>query len=91
MDPNVSENGPAYNLGSLLGAVWSEKGSVGELLGGLLGLGAFVGGLGSSGGAPGRLLGAPWGVRGGFWALLGVILELFWSNLEAILITFYDQ
>ncbi len=63
MDPNVSENGPAYNLGSLLGAVWSEKGSVGELLGGLLGLGAFVGGLGSSGGAPGRLLDVPWGVQ----------------------------
>ncbi len=75
MDPNVSENGPAYNLGSLVGAVSSGKGSVGDLLGSLLGLGAFVGGLGASGGTPGRLLGALGVLRGGFGVLLKVILD----------------
>ena len=56
VDPNVSENGPACNLGSLLGVVWSEKEQVGDLLGGLLDLGAFVGGLVGYRGGPGRLL-----------------------------------
>ena len=91
VDPNVSENGPAYNLGSLLGAVWSEKGPVGDLLGGLLELGAFEGGLGGSGGAPGWLLGALGMLRGVFWELLEVILDPLGSHLGPSLLTFSDQ
>ena len=77
--PNVSENGSVFIFGSLLDTAWSANGSVGDLLEGLLGIAAFVGGLGCSGGAPGKLLEAQGMLRGGFGALLGVIWGAIWD------------
>ena len=59
---------------------------MGDLLEGLLGIAAFVGGLGCSGGAPGRLLEAQGMLRGGFGQLLEVIL----GNLDSKLGPFWE-